>query len=98
MTMDSNDFMNKIEMIEGQIMEEVDGSREYRSCSEKWATKDTAISNQYLTMSKQELEHASKLNGILLDMHSKAEMTDDQKAVIKFLVDLNTRQIRKATA
>lgn len=48
-------------------------------------------------MAKQELDHATKLNSILLDLHSKPEMDDDQKAVIKFLTEMNASQIKRAS-
>ena len=90
--------MQKIEKIEGQIMEEVDGSKEYMTCSNKWAGTDISISSTYAGMAKQELDHATKLNSILNEMRNKPEMSDDQKAVIAFLVEMNSSQIRKATA
>lgn len=97
MSMEHNEFMQKIEKLEGQVMEEVDGSREYMNCSSKWSAKDPSIASIYASMAKQELDHATKLNSILLDLHSKPEMDDDQKAVIKFLTEMNASQIKRAS-
>lgn len=47
MSMEHNEFMQKIEKLEGQVMEEIDGSREYMNCSSKWSTKDPSIANIY---------------------------------------------------
>ena len=94
--MDSTVFMSKIEKIEGQVMEEVDGSREYTNCAAKWAGENATISSSYASMAKQELEHATKLNGFLNEMKSNPELTEDQVAVVKFLVEMNAGQIKKA--
>lgn len=96
--MEHSEFMQKIEKIEGQVMEEVDGSKEYTACSNKWSGIDATISSTYASMAKQELEHAAKLNSILGEMRTKPEMNDDQRAVITFLVEMNNGQIKKATA
>ena len=89
--------MQKVEKIEGQVMEEVNDSREYQYCANRWANESASISSTYMTIAKQELDHATKLNAVLSEIGSMPGMTDDQKAVIKFLVEMNSGQIRKAS-
>lgn len=75
-------------------MEEVTGAQEYMNCADKWKN-EPAIATKYSTMAKQELEHAKNLNEMLPMVKGTDTFTDEQAAVIKFLVEMNNDQIRR---
>jgi hypothetical protein len=85
----------KIRKIEGQIMEEVQGSQEYLRCYDKWSNVDKKISSMYKEMSEQELGHAENLN-IILDSLKIHEDYSDHADIIEFLVDMNKDLIRES--
>lgn len=91
--MDQVEFMSDVKDMESQIMEEVTGAQEYVNCSEHWKN-DSTISSTYMTMAKQELEHARNINGML---SSLKDLSDDQKVIVKFLVEMNNDQIRRVS-
>ena len=91
--MDSTEFMSSVKEIESQIMEEVTGAQDYMNCADHWKNDSTA-SSTYIAMAKQELEHAKNLNGLLSVMK---DLTDEQKTITKFLVDMNNDQIRRVS-
>ena len=91
--MDHFDFMSSVKEMESQIMEEVTGAQEYMNCSEHWKS-DPTISSTYAAMAKQELEHAKNINSMLSSMK---EISEDQKTIIKFLVEMNNDQIRRVS-
>lgn len=85
--------MSNVKDMESQIMEEVTGAQEYMTCSEHWKN-DSTISSTYMTMAKQELEHAKNINNML---SSFKDLSEDQKVIVKFLVDMNNDQIRRVS-
>ena len=85
-------MFDEIKKIEGQIMEEINGSREYLMCSEKWSDKSTSFSKMYAEMSQAEMEHAKKLNGLLKSIITD-ESTSEEKAIVNFLLEVNSEQI-----
>lgn len=85
--------MSNVKDMESQIMEEVTGAQEYMTCAEHWKN-DSTISSTYMTMAKQELEHAKNINNML---SSFKELSEDQKVIVKFLVDMNNDQIRRVS-
>lgn len=91
--MDHFDFMSSVKEMESQIMEEVTGAQEYMNCSDHWKN-DPTISSTYVAMAKQELEHAKNINSML---SSIKEISEDQKTIIKFLVEMNNDQIRRVS-
>lgn len=91
--MDHVEFMSTVKEIESQIMEEVTGSQDYMNCADHWKN-DSTVNATYTTMAKQELDHAKNLNGILSTMK---DLTDEQKTIIKFLIDMNSDQIRRVS-
>lgn len=85
-------MLDDIKKIEGQIMEEINGSKEYLICSEKWSDEMPSVSKMYAEMSQTEMEHAKKLNNLLKSMISD-KSTLEEKAVINFLLEVNNEQI-----
>lgn len=98
MLMISEEFMSVIKSMESQIMEEVTGAQEYMACSDRWKSSSSPISTHYMEMAKQELDHAKKLNDMLPLIKGSEVFTDEQIIIVKFLMDMNSDQIRKVAS
>ena len=91
--MEHVEFMSNVKDMESQIMEEVTGAQEYMSCADHWKS-DPSISSTYISMAKQELEHAKNINSMLASLKG---LNEDQKIIVDFLVDMNNDQIRRVS-
>ena len=92
--MEHSEFMSAVKELESQIMEEVSDAQKYMSCADHWKN-DAAIATNYMSIAKQEIEHAKKLQDMLPMIKGTEEFTPEQKTIITFLMDMNADQIRK---
>lgn len=91
--MDQIEFMSSMKDMETQIMEEVTDAQKYMLCADHWKS-EPSIANTYMTIAKQEIEHAKNINEM---MSSLKNLSDDQKVIVKFLIDMNNDQIRRVS-
>lgn len=85
------DISQTVRTIEGQVMEEVDGVKEYLKEARDWKTCNKDISKMYYDIAVQELEHAKKLHSMLTHLETNA--TPEEKHLIDFMKSLNEDQI-----
>jgi rubrerythrin len=78
----------------GMIMEEVEGSSNYKKCAMKWENVLPEASKMFLTMAEQEKHHGSMLLDIL--KMARAKETDPNKQIIlDFVIDISIEQLNK---
>ena len=92
--MEHSEFMSAVKELESQIMEEVGDAEKYMGCADRWKN-DAQVSSTYMSIAKQELDHAKKLQDMLPMIKGTEEFTPEQKTIITFLMDMNADQIRK---
>ena len=85
---------DKIRAIEGQIMEETEGVKNYIKCYNEWKDSNKEVAKTYYDIATQELEHARKLATILVSFTTDKDITPGQKYLIEFLRDLNNEQLQ----
>jgi len=85
------DISQMVRTIEGQVMEETEGVKEYLKCSRELKDVNKDISKLYYDIATQELEHAKKLHS-MLDILAKSA-NPEELHLINFMKGLNEDQI-----
>lgn len=89
-------MIDKIRCIECEIMEEIDGAKEYLKLSKDWVEADPEVSKMYLKMAKEELSHATNLNTMVTKVMK--DMNAKELAEFPALIsEINSKQIKDAS-
>ena len=90
------DMIEKIKWIEEEIMEEIQGAKNYMKCSKAWEEKDYEISRTFHKMANQEMMHAEELNKIVAKILTNHLDDVDMRRLPELMKMINTDQIANA--
>jgi rubrerythrin len=90
------DTIEKVKWIEEEIMEEIQGAKNYMNCSKAWEEKDYEIAKTFHKMATQEMMHADELNKIVTKILSNHLSDADMKRLPELMKMINSDQITNA--
>lgn len=89
-------MIDQIKWLENEIMEEIQGAKQYMKCSKKWESTDAEISKMFMHMAQQEMTHAEDLNKIVTRIFRMHLTEIDAKKLIDLMQTINMEQINEA--
>lgn len=80
-----------IKKLTNQIVDEMDGAKDYIKCALNYKEKDRTVSEIYYNMAQQEMSHCANLNRVMETLHDESNLPEE--ALIDFMKSMENDKI-----